>query len=228
MNERYDSMWKKNPNETLIYIFKERDCKLHMEKNLDGLKWLLDEHPQVFLQNMDQIPIIGTWKDLLILLCNHEFQDKMLTMFADQLEKDKKNLDLGKPVSICAKYAPSIGCTFDKHAEGYKPSTILAIKLFGNDLIHSTRQAVYRKYLKELRDKIGIVETKLCEKTLNAADVKNMPMTAKRHYKSLRKKYPMAFRSGYRRSGKFGHYNRDNSYSKLKLPEKISSIELNE
>ena len=66
-----EAAWRENANLALKLMFQLRDVRRGKSAKLEFyhcLGWLLKNHPQTLLQNLEHLPLHGYWKDLLFLV----------------------------------------------------------------------------------------------------------------------------------------------------------------
>lgn len=120
------------------------------------------------------IPEYGRWDDLLFLYgncgnkVNHLIEDILLNQLKDDMILVQKN----KPISLLAKWMPSIQ---------YKGSRQQA-KRFANAFNFTERQ--YRKMLSKLRGYLKVVETKMSKNLWEEIDYSQVPSKANVKYNS--------------------------------------------
>ncbi len=116
------------------------------------LAWLADLAPKAVLKNMAYIPEFGRYDDLLCLL-EGKCKKETIHHLKEQLDMDIQALKNGQPVSLLAKWLPSINTSNEKAVKNAK---ILA------NAFHMTQEE-YRKTLSALRKEIKLVENYLRE-----------------------------------------------------------------
>lgn len=115
--------------------------------------WLANNEPDTVKKNLVFISEYGRYDDLLTLFGTH-CEKEMLALIKKQFEADLLALESGKPVSLLAKWLPSVNAS---NAQTIRSAKRIA-KAFGlND-------AEYRKALTKLRAKLRIIENHLREK----------------------------------------------------------------
>ncbi|KAG2386186.1 hypothetical protein C9374_002632 [Naegleria lovaniensis] len=169
-----EASWKENALDTLKLVFYMRDCRGGKgERDLFHLafNWLIDHHPEDVLCNLQLLPEYGRWEDLLRHINNEKgmIGPTIAKMFATQLQEDFKAMHDGKPVTLCAKWAPSEHC---KHDKKYS-----AVKLICKEL--GIKKAEYRKsYISPLREYIKVVERMMCLKKWEEIEYSKVPGVA--------------------------------------------------
>lgn len=163
-----EKSWCEDPTDTLKLIFQSRDCRGGKgERTLfhQAIRWLAENHPEAFWQNLEHIPEYGTWKDLLDLACLYPEAIKVL---AKQLQKDYQNMLEGKPITLACKWAPTEGCAHDnKWGAVTKLAKILGLT-----------KGEYRKQLTQMRAYIQVVEQYVCSRRWHEIEYQKVPSVA--------------------------------------------------
>lgn len=181
--------WKSSPEFTIKIIFYIRNCRggLGSRKLFEmSLDWLLENnHDNVILKNLENVPEFGTYKDLLYLM-GTRLEHNVLVFFAQKLQQDKNILEndlykattsgVPKNISYAAKWAPSQRGSYDKK---FKAVSKLC-KILG---INNKK---YRaEYLTPLRKHLDIVEQKICSGNFEDIDYENMSKKALNKYRYI-------------------------------------------
>lgn len=157
--EIYDKIQKayaENPELTTKMIFQIGDIREGKgERHIFNscIKFLETEHPKILKELLPLIPEYTRW-DYAIRLATSKNQDIATAtrkMIVNQIKEDRQLLSENKPISLCAKWMPSIQ---SKKPEDRK----LALKL---EKALGLNHKGYRKLLSELRDRLNIIEKKL-------------------------------------------------------------------
>ncbi len=114
---------------------------------------LAEKAPSSVKKNLPYVAEFGRWDDLLCMLgspCERE----ALRLIQSQLEADLAAMDMGDPVSLLAKWLPSVNAS--------DPQTLRNAKRIARFL--GMNDAAYRKTLVKLRRHIHILENDLREK----------------------------------------------------------------
>ncbi|MBQ6521061.1 MAG: DUF2828 family protein [Anaerolineaceae bacterium] len=117
------------------------------------LSALAEIEPESVRKNIAFVPEYGRYDDLLELL-DTPCEADALAFIRDELNKDLAKMEAGEPVSLLAKWLPSVNASNEKTR---KQAQIIA-KTVGMDA------ARYRKTLSALRSQIRIIENNLREK----------------------------------------------------------------
>ena len=116
----------------------------------------------------------GRYDDLIrcYIEYNSSIQSVLLKKIYEQLHEDMDLQRQNKPISLLAKWLPSINTSSRYTRENARKIC--------KDLLLSPRQ--YRKILSRLRQHIGIIETKIANKDYTDIDYSTMPKKALLHY----------------------------------------------
>jgi len=134
-------------------------------------RWLCQNYPQTALQNLEWVPEMGRWDDLLCTTVDTEVEKGALMLIKLQLELDMRS----KTPSLCAKWAPSINAS--------SPVTKrFAIKVM-NFMGMTARE--YRKMLSELRGKIKVLEKLMSAGRWDDIEFDKIPSRAGLIYKNV-------------------------------------------
>ena len=199
MIEKYMPLcWDINPQKTVAIIFNSRDrLNGKKEKKVSNkiMLWLRYNKPLTYKGNIIKyIDKYGCWKDIMYININKLNNDKLddkyeLTVIADRLKEDKLKLENDSNISICAKWSPS---EKDKYDKRYNSARHIANILFPGD---SELMKKYRKeYITPLRNKINIVEKKMCKNEWEDIKYETVPAVAtKRLKKAFMKHDPTGY-----------------------------------
>lgn len=135
-------------------------------------KIIATEYPEIMNKNFGFIPTYGRWDDLLPLL-DTPVRESVLQMIKDQLSFDIENMQRGLPISLLAKWMPSINTS--SHT-----SRVLANDL-AKELNMTPRE--YRKTLSALRDHLNVVEVRMTAKDYAQIHYSEVPSNAMNRYR---------------------------------------------
>jgi hypothetical protein len=183
ISDSYDHLekcWKEDPKKTVAIIFNGRD-RLNGKKEKrvanEAMLWLRKNKFETYMCNIKlYVEKYGRWKDLQFISYNLKNIDHKIEMniIAQKLIEDKINLDNNKPVSLCAKWAPSENDRNDRQRQFAKK---VASVIYGCK--DTYKMSKYRKeYLVPLRKQIDIVESKMCDNKWGAIKYENIPGVA--------------------------------------------------
>lgn len=138
------------------------------------LKDLVESNPEMIIPVINLIPEYGRYDDLWCLLDNAESAKVVYQIIDKQLEEDWDNMKARKPISILAKWMPSINASSEKTKE------------YGKNLckaLHMTERE-YRKALSKLRKYLDVVEVKMSAKNWSEIKYETVPSRANLIYNS--------------------------------------------
>jgi hypothetical protein len=178
----------------LFYI---RDCRQGCgEKRTFQIlfNWLLNKNVEMAAKLVKLIPEYGSWKDVVILAGKFD-NPVIFNVIRDQLNKDLDAFGDHKPISLLAKWLPSINTSSKK--------TVDLARLFCKrlDYTHST----YRRVLSQLRKHIDVIERKMCSGEWSAIDYNAVPSKANLLYKNAFLKHDEERRKAYLTNLKAGN-----------------------
>ena len=156
ITRRFQSAYAEDPDLALKTLFYARDVRGGLgERRVFRviLRWLAHNAPQSVEKNLPCIAEYGRWDDLLTLLST-PCKGAALAVIRAQLDADRAALETGQPVSLLAKWLPSVNAS---NADAVRQAKGIARALGMND-------AQYRKTLSTLRAKIAIIENSLRER----------------------------------------------------------------
>lgn len=160
----------------LKWIFFARDIRQGMgEKRLWKLvmRYLATEYTEDIrhLITPEIIGEYGCWKDILEFF-GTPLEKDALECIAQQLRMDSKNESVGKPISLLAKWLPSINTT---SADSRKLARVICSYL-------NLSEREYRKMLARRREYIKVIEAKMTANEWSAIDYSAVPSVANMKY----------------------------------------------
>lgn len=136
------------------------------------MKSLAFNEPEIAKAVMKFIPEYGRWDEVLDLL-ETPLKKDAINMIKAQLEEDVRNMKENKPVSLCAKWMPSLQAS-NKTKARQALQLCDALKMKKSD---------YRHMLSDLRDRLNIIEKALAEKDVDKLDSMQESLSSKQNYK---------------------------------------------
>lgn len=135
-------------------------------------KYLASEHEEIAKRLLNLIPEYTRWDNLIILLEDKLLVNDIICIIKNQLTEDIHNMKNNKPVSLLAKWMPSINTSSNK------------TKNLARIIINKMRcsKALYRKTLSSLRKYLKIVEVSMCAKEWGSIDYSAVPSRANLFY----------------------------------------------
>lgn len=177
-SENIISMYKKAFYDDKIlalkWLFFARDARFGLgERRLFRIiiNDLSKTHPNLIIKLIDLIPHYGRYDDLFFLL---DSDIDIITYIKNQLDLDICNMAFDKPVSLLAKWMPSINTSS-------KNTTQLAKKL-SKDLGMDYKK--YRQTLSKLRKYLNIVEVKMSANAWDTINYESVPSKANLIYRN--------------------------------------------
>lgn len=186
--ENYLSLcWKESPEKTVAIIFNGRDRNNgKKEKSISNraMIWLKNNKPETYKNNiLIYVDKYGCWKDIMYINFNADMDRHNmfeLRLIADKLIEDKERLLKDENVSLCAKWAPSEKDKYDRR----KRSATKIAKILFPDEDKYLMQRYRTEYLTPLRNKINIVENKMCKNEWTDIDYEHVPGVAIKRLKN--------------------------------------------
>lgn len=124
-------------------------------------------------KNLHLVPEYGRWDDLIEFYFNPLLKNVARKIIKTQLEEDILNMNLNKPISLLAKWMPSINTSSD--------DTRYKARILSKDFGFS--EANYRKTLSKLRAHLNILERQMSAKKFNEIDYSQVPSQAMHKHK---------------------------------------------
>ena len=153
---RFYRAWAEDRDLALKILFYARDVRGGLgERRVfrSVLRALAQQEPDSIRRNIALIPEYGRYDDLLELLGTSCERD-VLDLIRNELKKDKAAMEAGEPVSLAAKWLPSINASSEKTRQ-------LAAAVAGGI---GMNKAEYRKTLSALRGAEKLLENRLRER----------------------------------------------------------------
>lgn len=157
----------------LMYA-RDRECGIG-ERRLFRvcLKWLAQNQTEIARAVFSLAAYYGRYDDILCLL-DTELKDDVIKYIGNQLNDDVLNMNAGKPVSLLAKWMPSINSS--------SKTTRRLGKILHSGLGMTERS--YRKTLSALRKYLDVIEVKMSAKQWSEIDYNKVPSRANLVYNS--------------------------------------------
>lgn len=177
----FSKAFAEDPLRALKILFYFRDCRGGQGERKTFqtcLKWLANNHKDVVLANLENIPFFGRWDDLYCLF-GTKVESNMLDLVVDQLRQDILAFKKGDSVSLLAKWLPSENTSSQEtRLQGRKVREFMGIT-----------QKQYRKTLSQLRKHLNVVETQMCNNDWKSINFEKVPSKASMIYKGAFKKH---------------------------------------
>ena len=137
------------------------------------LKWLAEHKPEVAKAVIPLVAEYGRYDDLLPLL-DTNLRYEVSSYYKKQLKEDNKRRKLEQPISLAAKWIPSLHTSSDESRRYAK----MLCEDFGWD------EQKYRKRLAKLRKYLEVVERRMSAKEWGEIDYEKVPSKANLIYNS--------------------------------------------
>lgn len=136
------------------------------------IEWLADNEPVEAIIMLDLIPEYTRWDNLIKLVTHKNIGEEVFEIIRNQLYVDMDNSMKGNPISLCAKWMPSINASS-------KETVRLAHYICGK--LGATPKE-YRKMLSALRRYIDVVEVKMSSNDWESILYETVPSKANLNY----------------------------------------------
>lgn len=138
---------------TLFYVRDIREGLGERDLFRNLLTWLAAKRPHSVMKNIPFIAEYGRWDDLLSLL-GTPCEATAIQAIQDRLQKDLAALGKDEPISLLAKWLPSVNTSSEDKRNQAK---LLSKRL-------KMTEKAYRQTLSRLRTHLDVLEKHLCEK----------------------------------------------------------------
>lgn len=129
---------------------------------------LVKSNPDMIIPVINLIPEYGRFDDLWCMLDDKEATNAIYKIVNEQLKNDWVNMTAKKPISLLAKWMPSIGASSAK-TKGYAKKLCKALKM---------TEMEYRKALSKLRQYLDVVEVNMSKKNWSEIKYEAVPSRA--------------------------------------------------
>lgn len=172
---KFNACFNENPLLATRLMFYTRDIRGGLGERdsfRSMLKQLSMHHAKVVVNNIDKIPFYGRWDDIFTLM-GTPAESAMWILIRDQINSDIENASQGKPISLLAKWMPSINAS---SKEKIRLANTIA-KAFG------LTPAQYRKYMSALRDYLNVLEIRMSKQEWDEIIYNQVPSRAMTKYR---------------------------------------------
>lgn len=150
------------------------------------MKYLAESHTETAKAVFPLIPEYGRYDDFLVLLDTELSQD-VSNLMKRQLEQDIQQMKRNKPISLLAKWLPSINTSSSKTRE--------CARVLAKNFAMSERE--YRKTLAALRAYEDVVEVKMSAERWGEIEYEKVPAKANLKYQNAFVKHDIERRGAY-------------------------------
>ena len=137
-----------------------------------GIQYLIENQTDIATTIIGLIPYYNRWDSILAFVDYKPTRKTAVKMIKAQLKQDKRNMKDGKPISLCAKWMPSVNAS--------SPITVGMAKTICKEL--GWEHSKYRKTLSKLRKYLDVVECKMSAKKWSEIDYSRVPSKANLNY----------------------------------------------
>ena len=169
--KRFKKAFRENNILAVKWLFYARDAREGLgERRLFRVVMadLVKSNPEMVIPVINLIPEYGRFDDLWCLLDDEESANAVYQIVDEQLKNDWENMAKKKPISLIAKWMPSINASSAKTKE-YGKKLCKALKMTERE---------YRKALSKLRSYLDVVEVKMSNKNWSAIKYEAVPSRA--------------------------------------------------
>lgn len=167
--------YNENPTLAVVWLMFARDCRGGGCGERRTFRVIINrlayENPDLVIKLLPLIPEYGRWDDVVEIFCGDvpcKVRDAALELIAKQLHKDAGDAMSGKPVSLAAKWLPSLATSSkDTRCKAEQIRTALGV---------TPKQ--YRKVLSSLRSYLKIVEQKISANQWQDVSYESVPSKA--------------------------------------------------
>lgn len=178
---------------TVKWLFFLRDIKEGLGERDSFVNLFLEfwkKHPADALRVLGLVPEYGRWKDLFDMLVfiddDSSLAEGIYGLVIDQLKKDILGKVEGKPISLLAKWMPSINSSAKTRRIAVRVCRRMGLSF-----------ADYRKTLSELRKYLDVTEVKTCSNEWNTIDYNKVSSNANARYNNAFSKHDKERREQY-------------------------------
>ena len=176
ITKMFRSAFVEDPELAIKWLFYARDVRGGLgERRLFRviLEDLCFTYPEVADKILSLIPIYGRYDDLIQLATGEwKYRDKVVDILKAQLESDLAQMEIGRPVSLLAKWMPSVNA--GRNAREAALMIADSMRLTENQ---------YRRKLSKLRKYIDLVESHMCAGDWSGIAYSKVPSRAALIYK---------------------------------------------
>lgn len=190
ISKMFSAAYYENPLYALKWLFFLRDVRGNGMGERRSFricfKWLANTKPDVAKKLIKLIPEFGRFDDLFILF-GTSLETYVIELIDNQLYNDIADMNVGKPISLLAKWMPSINTSSSE-------TVIKARKII--DYLRITEKQ-YRKSLSKLRAYLKVVEVKMSANNWHEIEYENVPSIANIKYKDAFLRHDLIRRTKY-------------------------------
>jgi hypothetical protein len=134
--------------------------------------FLAVNYPDIMRKNLSAVAEYGRWDDVLSLM-DTPLREDVISLVGAQLSADIANMEAGKPVSLLAKWMPSVNTS--------SRETTAAARFLCKSL--GMNERTYRKTLSSLRSGLNVTEVPMSAKNFEYIRYEAVPSKAMNNYR---------------------------------------------
>ena len=139
------------------------------------LNWLAQNHPEIAIKNIMNVPHFNRWDILIKAYLGTDAEDQMWAVIEQQLRGDCHNYYEKQPISLLAKWLPSVNAS--------SKITRQMAKIAYRKL-HFLNEKEYRTVLHHLREHLKVVENLMSQGRWNEINYEAVPSKAMLRYRN--------------------------------------------
>lgn len=139
------------------------------------LKWLAQNHPEIAIKNIMNVPHFNRWDILIKAYLGTDAEDQMWAVVEQQLRQDCHNYYEKQPISLLAKWLPSVNASS-------KATRHLAKIAFRK--LHFFNEKEYRTVIHQLREHLRVVENLMSHGRWGEINYEAVPSKAMLRYRN--------------------------------------------
>ena len=139
------------------------------------LNWLAQNHPEIAIKNIMNVPRFNRWDILIKAYLGTDAEDQMWAVVEQQLRQDCHNYYEKQPISLLAKWLPSVNASS-------KTTRRLAKIAFRK--LHFLNEKEYRTVIHQLREYLRVVENLMSHGRWEEINYEAVPSKAMLRYRN--------------------------------------------
>lgn len=173
----FSDAFYENPLLAIKWMFMLRDVRGGIGERRSFricFSWLANARPEIVKKLIPLVAEYGRWDDLLMSGLEGSLWNDVVDYIDMQWTNDLNNMKENKPISLLAKWMPSINTS--------SPKTVALARKLAASFNLSEKQ--YRKTLSKMRKYLNVIEQKMSAKQWNEIDYQSVPSQANIKYNS--------------------------------------------
>ena len=187
IQSEFGEAYNENPLLAIKLLFLTGDIRQGMGERKTFracMKWLATYHTDKARKVLSLIPEYSRW-DIVVDMLGTPIDKEAFNLIDTQLQNDRANMRVGEPISLLAKWLPSVNTSSnDTRAKAREIRTRMTEK-------------TYRKLLSSMRSYLNVVETKMSAGEWGKIEYQSVPSMANLLYKEAFMKHDETRRTKY-------------------------------